>query len=86
MDEMFAFKYSAGGAARSMPTYDDGNTPTLVTEKPPAIAVRTANTGANGSGPAEELAHTVDTTGPEGVATPAVVLKVRGGGRHLHEA
>lgn len=62
-----------------MPTYDDGSTPTLVTEKPPAIAVRTANTGANGSGLAEELAHTVDTTGPEGVATPAVVLKVRGG-------
>lgn len=34
-----------------MPTYDDGSTPTLVTEKP-----------------------------------PAVVLKVRGGGGHLHEA
>ena len=57
-----------------MPAYDDGTTPTLVTEKPPAIAVRTANTGANGSGVTEELAHTVDTTGPE-----AVVLKVRGG-------
>lgn len=45
-----------GGAARSMPAYDDGTTPTLVTEKPPAIAVRTANTGANGSGVTEELA------------------------------
>lgn len=51
-----------------MPAYDDGSTPTLVTEKPPAIAVRTAQTGANGSGVADELAHTVDTTGPEAVA------------------
>lgn len=51
-----------------MPTYDDGSTPTLVTEKPPAIAMRTAQTGANGSGVGEELAHTVDTTGPEAVA------------------
>ena len=51
-----------------MPAYDDGSTPTLVTEKPPAIAVRTAQTGANGSGVGEELAHTVDTTGPEAVA------------------
>ena len=29
-----------GGAARSMPTYDDGTTPTLVTEKPPAVAMQ----------------------------------------------
>lgn len=36
---MFAFKFSAGAAARSMPTYDDGSTPTLVTEKPPAVAM-----------------------------------------------
>lgn len=64
-----------------MPAYDDGSTPTLVTEKPPAVAMRTANTGANGSGVAEELAHTVDTTGPEAVAVPAMVLKVRGGGQ-----
>ena len=64
-----------------MPTYDDGSTPTLVTEKPPAIAVRTANTGANGSGVMEELGHTVDTTGPEAVALPATILKVRGGGQ-----
>lgn len=62
-----AFKYSAGGAARSMPAYDDGSTPTLVTEKPPAIAVRTAQTTANGCGVSDELAHTIDTTGPEAV-------------------
>lgn len=55
-----------------MPAYDDGSTPTLATEKPPAIAVRTAQTGANGSGVGEELAHAVDTTGPE-----AVVYAVR---------
>lgn len=57
-----------GGAARTMPAYDDGSTPTLVTEKPPAIAVRTAQTGANGCGIDNEPAHTVDTTGPEAVA------------------
>jgi DNA (cytosine-5)-methyltransferase 1 len=34
----------------------------------PAIAVRTANTSANGSGLQVELGHTVDTTGPEAVA------------------
>lgn len=65
--QSMAFKYSAGGAARTMPAYDDGGTPTLVTEKPPAVAVRTANTGANGSGVAEEVAHTLDTNEPEAV-------------------
>lgn len=33
-----------------------------------ATAIRTANTGANGSGIADEVAHTIDTTGPEAVA------------------
>lgn len=45
-------------------------------------AMRTAQTGANGIGVSDELAHTIDTTGPEAVAhamPPAVVLKVRGG-------
>jgi len=51
-----------------MPAYDDGSTPTLVTEKPPAIAVRTAQTTANGCGVSDELAHTIDTTGPEAIA------------------
>lgn len=51
-----------------MPAYDDGTTPTLVTEKPPAIAVRTAQTTANGCGVSDELAHTIDTTGPEAIA------------------
>jgi len=41
-----------------------------------AYAVRTANTGANGIGVSEELAHTIDTNGPEAVAH---VLKIRGG-------
>lgn len=36
---MFAFKYSAGGAARSMPTYDDGSCNTLTADwHSPAIA------------------------------------------------
>ena len=33
-----------------------------------AYAVRTANTGANGSGISEQLSHTVDASGPEAVA------------------
>lgn len=33
-----------------------------------AYAVRTANTGANGSGVSEQLSHTVDASGPEAVA------------------
>lgn len=92
-----AFKYSAGAAARTMPTYDDGTcntltadwhaaiafngtqTPTSEEEFSPAMthegasvmhatALRTANTGANGSGITDEVAHTIDTTGPEAVA------------------
>ena len=53
-----------------MPSYEDGTTPTLTNSDShqPAIAVRTANTQANGIGVTEELAHTVDTTGPEAVA------------------
>ena len=34
----------------------------------PAIAVRTAQTTANGCGVSDELAHTIDTTGPEAIA------------------
>ncbi len=37
--DLIAFRYSAGGA-RSMPTYDDGTTPTLVTEKQPAVMLK----------------------------------------------
>lgn len=63
-----------------MPTYDDGSCNTLTADwHSPAIAVRTSNTSANGSGVTEECAHTIDTTGPEAVALPATVLKVRGG-------
>lgn len=46
-----------------------------------SYAVRTANTGANGCGIAEEVAHTVDTTGPEATA---YAFKVRcGGGEYV---
>ena len=66
---MTAFKYSAGAAARTMPTYADGSCNTLTADwHSPAIAARTANTGANGIGITEEMAHTLDTTGPEAVA------------------
>ena len=55
-----------------MPAYDDGSTPTLVTEKPPAVVIRTANTSANGCGISDELAHTLDTS-----QTDAIVYAVR---------
>lgn len=35
----------------------------------PVYAMRTAQTGANGVGVSEDLAHTLDTNGPEAVAT-----------------
>ena len=35
-----------------------------------SVAIRTANTGSNGCGVSEELAHTLDTTGPESVCLP----------------
>lgn len=38
--DLIAFKYSTGGTARTMPAYDDGTTPTLVTEKPPAVMLK----------------------------------------------
>lgn len=63
-----------------MPAYDDGSTPTLVTEKPPAIAVITAQTGANGCGIDDELAHTIDTTGPEAIAYAVRMRAGRDGG------
>ena len=48
-----AFKYSAGAKAKTMPTYDDGTTPTLT---------------ADWHSPAVAVAHTLDTTAPEAVA------------------
>lgn len=64
-----AFKYSAGACARSMPTYDDGTCNTLTADwHAPALAVRTANTGANRCGISENVTHTVDAAGPEAVA------------------
>lgn len=40
----------------------------LANTNTPAIAVRTAQTSANGRGVSDELAHTIDTTGPEAIA------------------
>lgn len=37
LDGTHGIQVQRGGAARSMPAYDDGSTPTLVTEKPPAV-------------------------------------------------
>ena len=85
---MTSFKYSAGAAARTMPTYDDGSVNTLTADwHSPAIAVRTANTGANGIGITEDVAHTLDTTEPEAVAfaqnTRNEVRRIGGIGDHV---
>lgn len=45
-----AFKYSAGAAARTMPTYEDGSTPTLTADyHAPAVALQTGHTSGNGN-------------------------------------
>lgn len=75
MGEQIAFKYSAGAAARSMPAYDDGSTPTLVTEKPPAVMLKvrggadtymkhdgSVGTAGKGALTSEETAFTIAAT------------------------
>ena len=76
MSEPISFKWFQDAQARSIAAYDDGSTCTLTNSDSHqlAIAVRTAQTGANGSGVQDDLAHTIDTTGPE-----AVAFKIRGG-------
>ena len=76
MSEPIAFKWFQGAQARSVAAYDDGSTCTLTNSDShqPAIAIRTAQTGANGIGIDNELAHTIDTTGPEAVT---YMLKLR---------
>ena len=52
-----------------MPAYDDGSCNTLTADwHSPAIAVRTAQTTANGCGITSELPHTLDAAQPEAVA------------------
>lgn len=65
-----AFKYSAGAAARTMPTYDDGTCNTLTADwHAPAIAVQTGHTGRNGSGIDDiGLSYTVSTSSDQAVA------------------
>lgn len=52
----------------------NSNTPAV------AYAVRTSQTSANGSGLQEEVAHTVDTTGPEAVAYAVRMRAGKSGG------
>jgi len=47
-----AFKYSAGAAANTMPTYDDGTTPTLTADwHSPAVCCAIAGKPGGGKGP-----------------------------------
>ena len=48
----------------------DSVTPTLDKSKTPAVAISTANTGANGRGISDELAYTRDTAQGQAVALP----------------
>lgn len=74
-----------------MPAYDDGITPTLVTEKPPAIAIQAGHTAQNGCGiNTNDLSYTISTSTDQAIAQEfihiadndspnAVVFKIRGG-------
>lgn len=64
----------------SSPCMDRGSN-VLFAQSNTAYAVRTAFTGANGCGISEDVAHTVDTNGPEATA---YAFKVRcGGGEYI---
>lgn len=56
-----AFKYSAGAAARTMLTYEDGSTPTLTADyHAPAVALQTGHTSGNGNGVnTEDVSYTL---------------------------
>lgn len=56
---MIAFKWSAGAASGTMPAYDDGSTPTLVTEKPPAVAFVGEYGGNTNMGIMDECSPTI---------------------------
>ena len=72
--EPTAFKWSAGALSRSMPAYDDGTTPALVTEKPPAIAIQTGHTVQNGRGiSSDDVSYTISTSSDQAVAEPIVM-------------
>ena len=63
-----ATQTEASSSSTTSPSKEDGSSSTRDGSSPSsAIAVRTANTGANGCGISDDVAHTVDTTGPEAV-------------------
>lgn len=81
--EPIVFKYSAG-AARSMLAYDDGSTPTLVTEKPPAVMLKVrgvadtymkhdgkVGTAGKGALASEEVTFTVAATQDQTLFQPS---------------
>lgn len=68
---MSAFGFCPGVSVTGTLTVNDEMCPTIRAQantNTPAVVIRTANTGANGSGIEFELGHTLDTTGPEAVA------------------
>jgi DNA (cytosine-5)-methyltransferase 1 len=69
-DNPVAFKYSAGAAARTMPTYSDGSCNTLTADyHSPAVALQTGHTAGNGSGiNTEDVSYTVSTSSDQAVA------------------
>lgn len=64
-----AFAHQSGGTQTTL-GYDEtsGVTQTLSANQTPAVAIRTANTGANGHGIAEEVAHTLDQAQGQAIA------------------
>ena len=62
------------GAQMSTPQTDVDMVQTLQAKNPMAVAVRTANTNANGHGISEELAHTLDQAQGQAIAIQGTVI------------
>lgn len=71
MQDGIAYGFCPGVSITGSLTINEEMSPTIRAQaniNTPAIAVRTAQTTANGCGVSDELAHTIDTTGPEAIA------------------
>lgn len=53
-----------------------GLSPSMGAKNPTAVAIRTANTNANGHGVAEEVAHTLDQAQGQAIVQPAAVRRL----------
>lgn len=82
--DVISFKWNAGAGAGTMPSYDDGSTPSLVTEKPPAVVLKvrggadtytkrdgSIGTAGKGALTSEEVSFTVAATQDQTLFDPS---------------